>query len=98
MRQVKKDKTRAKPVRGVLYIEGEMYTPSVESASQIASTRQTGPILAIRVNRLPEVIDSQTKGNVKDQLLVDRDPLENGQRRVAYKFLFLNVCGVKNKV
>lgn len=34
---------------------------------------------------------------LSDQLLLDRDPLENGQRRVAYKFLFLNVCGVKIK-
>lgn len=68
-----------------------MYTPSVESARQIASTQQTGPILAMRVNILPEVIDR----NVKDQLLVDRDPMENGQRRVAYKFLFLDLCGVK---
>lgn len=76
-----------------------MYTPSVESARQIASTRETGPILAMRVNRLPEVIDSQTNGNVKDQLLVDSDPpLENGQRRVAYRFLSLNICGAKNKV
>lgn len=79
MRQAKKDKKCTKLVRGVLYLEGEMFTPSVESASQIASSRQTGPILTMRVNRLPEVIDSQTNGRVKDQLLVDRDPLENGQ-------------------
>lgn len=43
MRQAKKEKKRAKLVRDVLYIEGEIYTPPTESARQTASTRQTGP-------------------------------------------------------
>lgn len=43
MRQVKKEKKQVKLVRDVLYIEGEIYTPSMESARQIASTQQTGP-------------------------------------------------------
>lgn len=94
MRQAKKDKKCAKLVRGVLYLEGEMFTPSVESAyatdwtSTSHATQQTP-----RSDRQPNKCQRQ----LSDQLLLDRDPLENGQRRVAYKFLFLNVCGVKIK-
>lgn len=42
---------------------------------------------AMRVNRHPDVTDSQTKDNAKDQLLlVDRDPRENRLRRVILSF------------
>lgn len=45
MRQVQKDKkNRIKLVCDVLYIEEEVYTSPFESAPQISSTRQTGPI------------------------------------------------------